>query len=218
MSGKIEPYYERDGITIYNADCRQVLPFLERFDLLLTDPPYGKKYARGKHGIGVGARFGLHDVGWDTVPENGTLRDIAGHADKQVVWGANHLLCDVFHRTNCVLFWDKMNGANVYADGELAWTNLTITTRCFRKQWIGGSITEGLVHPTQKPLALMTWCCSLVPEAKSVLDPFMGSGTTLVAAKQLGLRAVGIEINREYCDAAVERLRQGVLNFDADGE
>ena len=81
----------------------------------------------------------------------------------------------------------------------------------------GEAARDGRVHPTQKPLALMKWCIGLVDDVASVIDPFMGSGTTLVAAKLLGLRAVGIEINREYCEAAVERLRQGVLCFDSEG-
>jgi len=77
----------------------------------------------------------------------------------------------------------------------------------------GGDKKEHRVHPTQKPLALMKWCLSLVPDAATVLDPFMGSGTTLVAAKEAGMRAVGIERSEEYCQKAVERLRQGVLPF-----
>jgi DNA modification methylase len=208
----LSSYYEQDGITIYHADCRELLPVLGTFDLLLTDPPYGKKYARGKHGIGVGARFDLNDVRWDDAPDAETVKQGIESAHKAIVWGGNYLI-DALTPTNCVLVWDKQNGKNVYADGEIAWTNLTITTRIFRKQWIGGSITESLVHPTQKPLALMRWCLSLVDDAKTVVDPFMGSGTTLVAAKEAGMRAVGIEINEEYCQKAVERLRQGVLPF-----
>jgi DNA modification methylase len=205
------PYYDAGGITIYNMDCRKVLPWLDRFDLLLTDPPYGKKYARGKHGIGGGARFDLKDVEWDTLPTRCVFESMLEAASSAIVWGANHFLSDVFAPTNCVLFWDKQNGKNVYADGEMAWTNLTITTRIFRKQWIGGSITEDLVHPTQKPLALMRWCLSLVADAQTVIDPFMGSGTTLVAAKLEGRKAVGIEINEAYCESAAKRLSQSVL-------
>jgi DNA modification methylase len=206
-----KPYFENNGITIYHADCRQLMLLLPKFDLLLTDPPYGKKYARGKNGIGGGARFNRHDVDWDTVPDRCVFESIIKIATSFIIWGVNHFISDVFQPTNCMLFWDKMNGANVYADGELAWTNLTITTRCFRKQWMGNNISEDIFHPTQKPLALMRWCLSLVPNASSVVDPFMGSGTTLLAAKLEGRVAVGIEKSERYCEIAAKRLSQQVL-------
>jgi len=112
--------------------------------------------------------------------------------------------------------WDKeINGE--FADCELAWTNLSKPVRKFKWRWNGmlqeqmGDKKEARVHPTQKPLALMRWCLSLVPDAKTVLDPFMGSGTTLVASRLEGRQAVGIEINEKYCEAAAKRLEQGVL-------
>jgi site-specific DNA-methyltransferase (adenine-specific) len=76
-------------------------------------------------------------------------------------------------------------------------------------------IAEKTLHPTQKPIALMRWCLGLFPKAQTVLDPFMGSGTTLRAAKDLNLKAIGIEIERKYCDIAIERLRQQAFSFQA---
>ena len=139
-----------------------------------------------------------------------TSRDICGVS---IIWGGNYFELPV---SQGWLVWDKGQRDFTLADAELAWTSRDKATRVFSFSR-AAALAEGLrVHPTQKPLALMKWCIGLVPEAKTVLDPFMGSGTTLVAAKLLGLRAVGIEINEQYCEAAVQRLRQGVLNFGGE--
>lgn len=213
----IEPYYQKDGITIYNADCREVLPLLGMFDLLLTDPPYGigeaagKNKSRGK--LAKAKDYGNSD--WDDAPPSEDLINlICDHSEKQVLWGGNYF--NGLYPSSCWLVWDKDNTGD-FADCELAWTSLQKAVRKFKWRWNGmlqekgGKDKEHRVHPTQKPLALMRWCLSLVPDAETVLDPFMGSGTTLVAAKMEGRQAVGIEINEKYCEAAVNRLAQGVL-------
>jgi len=213
----VSPFYDRDGITIYNADCRDVLPILGKFDLLLTDPPYGlgEKLRGGVTGM-IGGRFNaMVDAGWDVKPDSGTYQAMLSKAEEFIVWGGNYA-CNEFPPSPCVLIWDKMNGTNPMADCEIAMTSLDGGSRMFSRHHFSKGC-GGKVHPTQKPLPVIQWCLSMVSEAKSVLDPFMGSGTTLVAAKLLGLRAVGIEINREYCEAAVQRLRQGVLSFDSSG-
>ena len=221
----LQPFYDRDGITIYNAKCETVLPHLEDCDLVCTDPPYGigenanKQRTRQGHGMAAQRDYGAYD--WDGEPPPTWLLDQAiSKGSNAIVWGGNHLALG--GRQTCWLVWDKDNGETDFADCELAWTNLRRAVRKFRWRWQGmlqekaGDKKEVRVHPTQKPLALMKWCLGLVPDAKTVLDPFMGSGTTLVAAKQLGLRAVGIEINADYCAAAVERLRQNVFEFRED--
>lgn len=211
----LQPYYDRDGITIYNADCRQVLPFLDRFDLLLTDPPYGIGAANRRDGGAVCSRacgskdFGAPSV-WDsTTPPRWLLDAMQESAITAIVWGGNYYRLPP---SMGWLVWDKGQRDFSLADAELAWTNRDVAVRVLTYSR-GEAARDGRVHPTQKPLALMKWCLGLVPDAKSVLDPFMGSGTTLVAAKLLGLRAVGIEINADYCAKAVERLRQDVLDF-----
>ncbi len=205
----IIPFYDRDGITIYCADCRQVLPFLDRFDLLLTDPPYG--IGVGTMQMQAGAKRRVFDsFSWDDrTPSQWVIDSSIEAASDAIIWGGNYF---IVRPSRCWLTWDKVQEFSG-SDFEAAWTSLDKPCKTFRMSRVEAH-TNGKVHPTQKPLALMKWCIGLVPEAKSVLDPFMGSGTTLVAAKQRGLRAVGIEINREYCEAAVERLRQGVLEFE----
>lgn len=211
------PYYDSDGITIYNADCRKVLPWIEPVDLLLTDPPYGIGEARKDNAsrscLAQSKDYGRAD--WDDAPPPRWFIEAAKEsASTQILWGGNYYGLEP---ASCWLVWDKDNGANDFADCELAWTNMAKAVRKFKWRWQGmlqehgGDKKEHRVHPTQKPLALMRWCLSLVPDAETVLDPFMGSGTTLAAARLEGRKAIGIEINEKYCEAAANRLAQRTL-------
>lgn len=206
----IEPYYDRDGITIYNADCREVLPELvelEKFDLLLTDPPYGIDAAnmtmgRGQSDKPKGKR--IADSDWDK--ERPDITFLMDSASLMCIWGGNYFT-DSLPPTNDWLVWHKKNDDRSFSEFEMAWSNFGKQSRHFSHHWGG----EKKVHKTQKPLPVMRWCLSFVPDAETILDPFMGSGTTLVAAKMEGRQAVGVEINEKYCEAAVNRLSQGVL-------
>lgn len=217
-----KPFYQDGSCTIYNADCRKVLPWLEPVDLLLTDPPYGidesnrvaKRAKDGAERPGGPPKF-FESSNWDKDPPSSWLIESTQQAARtQILWGGNYFGLSA---SSCWLVWDKDNGATDFADCELAWTNMQKAVRKFKWRWNGmlqekgGDKKKARVHPTQKPLALMRWCLSLVPDAHTVLDPFMGSGTTLVAAKLEGRKAIGIEISEQYCEAAAERLRQGVL-------
>ena len=212
-----KPYYQDERCTIYNADCRKVLPWLGPFDLLLTDPPYGlgDKWKTGGWRDGNCGRGRLWDASvadWDTRPAKHVIDAAIAHGRDAVVWGGNYF---GLPEARCWLLWDK--DANMdQAHAEMAWTTLDKPVRKLKLSPLGvfgngGANGERKEHPTQKPLALMRWCLSLVPEAQTVLDPFMGSGTTLLACKLDGRNAVGIELNEAYCEAAAERLRQGVL-------
>ena len=214
----IEPYYKQNGITIYNADCRDVLPELETFDLLLTDPPYGIGEARDRNKsrekLAISKDYG--DNKWDdSPPDEATINQSLSTALKSIVFGGNYFNLPP---SSCWLVWDKDNGENDFADCELAWTNLKKAVRKFKWRWQGmlqergGNNKENRVHPTQKPLPLMQWCIKQAGDGiNTILDPFMGSGTTLVAAKLEGKEAVGIELDESYCESAAKRLEQGVL-------
>lgn len=210
----LEPYYSEDGITIYCGDNRQVMPMLGDFDLLLTDPPYGIKADNRKRILSRANLAAAKDYGeteWDNaVPEPWVISMAIAKASSQIIWGGNYYGLPA---SSCWLVWDKLNGDNDFADCELAWTNLNKAVRRVVHQWAGMLRKNGedRHHPTQKPLDVISWCFNHVPEVKTVLDPWMGSGTTLVAAKLRGLTAVGIEINEEYCEIAKKRLAQGVL-------
>jgi len=215
----ITPYYDKDGITIYHGDCREILPQLDKVDLVLTDPPYGIGEAAGKNkSRGLLARpkdYGTWD--WDNKPIHQDEIDyIINHARYSIIFGGNYYALPA---SSCWLVWDKDNAGTDFADCELAWTNLPKAVRKLRWRW-NGMLQEDMAnkevrfHPTQKPRAVMSWAISLT-EAQTILDPFMGSGTTLVAAKMLNRKAIGIEIEEKYCKIAVERLRQQVMNFEA---
>lgn len=208
-----EPYYQDDAVTIYNADCRDVLPLLPRFDLLLTDPPYrlGNKWNGGGGGCKSTWKFGPTEAkSWDMEISSGLPLAINA-CGSAIVWGGNYY---ALPPARCWLVWDKKQ-PDTWTTGqvELAWTSFDRTVRVFRMaQCEAHTEMQTKVHPTQKPLLLIKWCLKW-SDAKTILDPFMGSGTTLVAAKLEGRKAVGIEISKDYCDIAVKRLRQKVLSF-----
>lgn len=221
------PFYEEEGIVLYNADWRTISRLLNA-ESLVTDPPYGIGEAAGKNAsrnkpFGSRTQLGNRvvyakdygDDDWDHEPPSASdmiwMRGLAPH---QIIWGGNY-----FHLppSRCWLVWDKLNSGD-FADCELAWTNLDRAVRKFSWMW-NGMLRDGddvRVHPTQKPLALMKWCLKLLPEGtKSVLDPYAGSGTTLVAAKALGIQAIGVEREEKYCHEIVERLRQQIIPFSS---
>jgi DNA modification methylase len=236
----VTPYYQDEFCTIYHGDCAVIAPTLGRFDLLCTDPPYGIGEARKDHGSRGHAketRAGRSSAVWkvrraygrtyqradwdDHAPNKELLALCRATAQWQCIFGGNYF---ELPPSKCWLVWDKENGSCDFADAELARTNYTCAVRLKRYQWNGfvrgglagraAILNEPRYHPTQKPLAVMSWAISLCPERpKTVLDPFMGSGTTLRACKDLGIRAVGIEREEKYCEIAVRRLAQTTLSL-----
>ena len=198
-----------DEVTIGNCrlihgDCREVLPLLPAHDLLLTDPPYGigEDGGRFRDRKGGGHRV-LERMGWDSErPSAWVFGLMQEKADSVVIWGGNYF-ADLLPASKGWLYWNKLMGGD-FSDGELAWTNLDRALRHF--QYCNKE--HGKEHPTQKPLPLMEWCLSFFPEAQTVCDPFMGSGTTGVACARMGLQFVGIERERKYFDIACRRIEQ----------
>ncbi len=200
----MKPYYEdaAAGIVIYCGDAREVLPLLKA-DLLVTDPPYGINFA----GMPTKwqRRAGQAPEEWDREP----FDDVAlllGCAPVQCIWGGNYY---PLPSSRGWMAWVKPDAPPSMGSVEFAWTNLDQNARHLIHS-IGATNAERVGHPNQKPLRVMKWCLNGLPEG-SVIDPFMGSGTTIRAAKDLGRAATGIEISERYCEMAVERLRQGVL-------
>ncbi len=217
----LRPYHEEAAVTIYHGDCRQIVPLLGRFDLLLTDPPYGIFKKTGGDGKMFGKRTIYSDddtaAQWDARPSPGLLWTIWEACEKHVVWGGNYM-ADILGACRGPLIWNKMTGNNSYADGEAAWADVSGTMRIFNHQWCGAfkdsERGQRAEHPTQKPVALMAWCIGLAGDVQTILDPFAGSGTTGRAAKDLGKRAVLIEREERYCEIAARRLAQDVLPLD----
>jgi DNA modification methylase len=203
--------------TLFCGDCRDILPTLGggKVDLVLTDPPYGinentkKNMSRGC--IAKPTDYG--DFDWDKSPVPQELIDsVIAAGEQAIVFGGNYYAVPP---ASCWLIWDKINGASDFADCEMAWTNIPKAVRLYRQMW-NGMLRDGeergvqRVHPTQKPVALMAWCIQQVKVAETILDTFMGSGTTGVAAIRLGRKFIGIERERKYFDIACQRIEQAI--------
>lgn len=214
-----KPYYEQDGITIYHGDCRQILPHLPKVDLVLTDPPYGMNRFE------TDTKDFLKVVGpaltsaFLLLPEGGSMFAFTSTAEvinlanavdapfKRLLW-----MYKPADMTYPLHGWLLKSEAIVWFMDD---NKCTLQERkpfrhdCYIHRSVGNEGVEG--HPTVKPLTVITDIASRCPDNGLILDPFMGSGTTLRAAKDLGRRAIGIEIEERYCEIAVERLRQQVL-------
>jgi SAM-dependent methyltransferase len=159
-----------------------------------------------------------HNAEWDASrPEKSTFDLVLASTKHQIIWGGNYF-ADMLPPSMGWLAWDKGQRNFSLADFEMAWTSYWGAARCFEYAR-GKAVRDGKQHPTQKPLELMVWCINHADKrSKSpvalILDPFCGSGTTLRAAKDLGRKAIGIEINERYCEIAARRLSQGVLSFE----
>jgi DNA modification methylase len=201
----VKPYYSDELTTIYHGDCREVLPFLSA-DALVTDPPYGIGAAKAKAHSSIRNNDDWPKAEWDEVRCEDALLLALSRCKDAAIWGGN-FYADVLAASAGWLVWVKPQADSGFslADCELCWTNREIAARVRR-----APRRDGNVHPTQKPVTIMDWTLSFM-RGSTVLDPFMGSGTTLVAAKQLGRPAIGIDIEERYCELAANRLAQGVL-------
>ena len=208
------PYYSEDGITIYLGDCREVLPGLGLVhSAIVADPPYGVawngKITRGPNGTGsrgptrhYGTTIEGDDVPFDPEPFL-SYREV-------LLWGFNNFPTTLSAGT--ALVWIKRYDAGYgtfLSDADIAWLNTGRGVYCRRDVSLQGA--ERL-HPNQKPLGIMKWALGFIG-SETICDPFMGSGTTLRAAKDLGRQAIGIEIEERYCEIAAKRLSQKVLDF-----
>jgi DNA modification methylase len=210
--------------TLYLGDCMDILPGLGKVDAVITDPPYGigessKKVKSRQRGGNLGTLLGYKgkamadqkDYGefdWDHAPPSDELIDsLRAMSAFQALFGGNYFRLPP---SSCWLVWDKLNGDNDFADCELCWTNWPKAVRRISWRW-NGMLRQGneeRYHPTQKPLEVMKWVIDLCPKADTVLDPFMGSGTTGLAALALGRKFIGIERELKYFDIACRRIEQ----------
>lgn len=191
--------------TLYHADCLEVLPLLDGVDAVITDPPYGigrdgEKGSTGKHG----GRKAYDFMGWDSaIPEKQVFDLIFEKSRLQVIWGANYFTTHLPPSMGW-LFWDKGQRIS-QSDGELAFTNLPKALRVYTLNR-AALLLDGAEHPTQKPIKLMQWCIRQLGDPATICDPFMGSGSTGVAAMNMKLQFIGIEKERRYFDVACERI------------
>lgn len=209
---------EIGAATLYRGDCLEVMQTLGKVDAVVTDPPYGlgednRKKHMSREELAAAVDYG--DYSWDNTPAAPETIDLCRQVSRwQVIFGGNY-----FHLppTSCWLVWDKLNGKTHFADCELAWTNLPKAVRRIRWLWSGMLRAEAGAreHPTQKPVGVMTWAIEHVPAPnQTVLDPFMGSGTTGIACAKLGRKFIGIEKEPHYFEIACKRIEQAYTQPD----
>ena len=195
--------------TLYLGDCREILPTLAPCDLILTDPPYGIGAASRSFQNGTSRNAAIYGDEWDAAPPKRWLIDmVVDHGKHAILWGGNYFGLDA---ARCWLVWDKCTGDNSYADAELAWTNIDAVVRVLRHPWVGANAKEkgeDRLHPTQKPVRVMEWSIERAPASDTVCDPFLGSGTSGVAAVKMGRTFVGIEREPKYFEIACRRIEQ----------
>lgn len=212
----MKPYYEHEGITIYHGDCMDIWHEVPReVEAIITDPPYGMNlntdFSTMKGATGIGKKWEKKIHG-DEKPFDPSFWL---HYKKIIMFGYNHFADKL--PVGTILFWLKRDPGEIpfMSDGELAWMKGGCGVYCKRVTNKHGEATHEYIHPTLKPLPIMKWCIQKLNLEKweTILDPYMGSGTTLVAAKELGYKAIGIEIEEKYCEIAAKRLSQEVFKF-----
>ena len=229
----VEPYYDEDGITLYHGDAREVLPTLPTPDMVVTDPPYssGGFQESGKSSGSIGTR-GLETIAFDNLSTRGyrlLMREVlrwCNQADEVYLFTDWRMWIEAFDvvegagwRIRNMLVWDK----GTLGMG-LPWRNqheLIVYGKRRPAVMVDGKLGNVLrfprsgnkFHPTEKPVDLLRCLIGNSPTADLIVDPFAGSGTTLRAAKDLGRRAIGVELDEAHCETAAKRLQQGVLDF-----
>ena len=206
--------------TLYLGDCMEVLPTLDKVDAVITDPPYGisldtdnSRFSGGtagnmaRRGNGIGSADGRPIAG-DDKPFDPSF--LLNYGKDQIIWGWNNYP-DRLPRGACLVWLKRLDPAfgSFLSDAETAWMSKGHGVYC-RRDLTNNAIAKDRAHPTQKPVGLMIWCIEFLPNPQTILDPFMGSGTTGVAAIQLGRKFIGIEREPKYFDIACKRIEQAV--------
>lgn len=188
---------------LYLGDCRDILPTLPKVDAVITDPPYG--LATGKKKCGGPKSLEWGEQAWDAMIDQAGIDVVIQCAPICIVWGGNYYSLPP---TRCWLAWDKCQPEEWYSTAhfELAWTNMNKNARTWRMSQVQAYGLMDKKHPSQKPLPLMEWCIKHAGNPETVLDPYMGSGTTGVACANLSRSFIGIEREPKYFDIACKRI------------
>ena len=207
------------GCRLLLGDCVEVMPLLGKVDAVVTDPPYGigadrNLRANKQHGNAAAPSKDYGVTNWDA-----TSPDVAWIVNlgiPTIIWGGNYF---ALPPKSGWLVWDKENGANGYADCELAWTNLPQASRRIKWRWAGMlqqdmANKEERIHPTQKPIQLMKWCLEFLSNELTILDPFAGSFSTGVACAKLGRKFIGIEREESYFEIGIKRITEAYAQPD----
>lgn len=204
--------------TLYLGDCMGFFPTIGKVDAVVTDPPYGilnlqdgtsaaiRKSARASGSGKLKNRImNTSAIEWDIAPETEVFDQLRAMSANQIIWGGNYF---PLPPARGILVWDKEQPWPNFSQVEIAWTSINRPAALYRK--VNAGILNTKEHPTQKPLALMAWCLGFLPDAVSIFDPYMGSGTTGVAAIQAGRKFIGIERDERYFEISCRRIEQAV--------
>ena len=188
--------------TIYLGDCGEILPTLTQIDAIVTDPPYGiKRFEKGSLRFDKKGEY-KDGIKWDKKPPKEFFDMLLNVAPQSIIWGSNNFELPT---SEYFLVWDKQQTVDNFASAELAYTNIKIPAKVFRFGIHQHNKIEK-DHPTQKPVSLMEWCISFCKDTQTICDPFMGSGTTGVACRNLERKFIGIEQDANYFDIAKNRI------------
>jgi site-specific DNA-methyltransferase (adenine-specific) len=210
---------KKDNTQTLNMDCMEYLKDVpdKYFDLAIVDPPYG--IGVNKMTLGNGKRKVFRGTSdWDNYAPDSEYFDFLKRKSKnQIIWGANHFIDNIPFNLNssCWIVWDKGTGDNDFADCELAWTSFDKTVKKYFQSWVGANAKEknqiSRIHPTQKPVKLYEWLLmNYAKEGDKILDTHLGSGSSRIAAYNLGFEFVGIELDKEYFEAQEKRFNQHI--------
>ncbi len=217
----IKPYYETELGKLYHGDCLEIMKEFNGIDLILTDPPYGIKTAMtGKVGgekICKATEYGYQE--WDKkIPAPDYFHTMRFISKNQIIFGGNYFI-EYLTNSSCWIVWDKHITGN-FADCELAWTSFNKAVKRYSIMWNGMIRVEKEYkrqHPTQKPIRLFTQILDDFSKVDNLIcDPYLGSGTTAIACERLNRRWIGIEISKEYCDIAVDRIKKETAQYKLD--
>ena len=201
--------------TLYCDDCLQVLPALQdgSIDAVITDPPYGIGVT--KMTLGSGKRKIYRGSNWDILPSQIVINEMLRISRMQIIWGGNYL-AHMLPPSRCWIVWDKGTGGNSFADCELAWSSMDSVVKIYKYFWSGvhARDTPIRLHPTQKPVRLFEWLIEqYTNEGDLIIDPYMGSGTTGVAAMKTGRQFIGIERDEKFFNIAKTRIKNATGDF-----
>lgn len=204
---------------VFNSDCLEAMRNMpdNAYDLAIVDPPYGigagGKTFINRNTANKRAESFYRDSDWDTSrPDKSYFTELLRVSKNWIVWGGNYFT-DLLSPSRCFIVWDKKTGSNSYADAELALTSFDSNARIFVKLWLGAHAqdSDGRFHPTQKPVDLYKWCINnFAKRGDKILDTHLGSGSSRIAAHELGFDFTGYELDKGYYEAQEKRFQLAI--------
>jgi site-specific DNA-methyltransferase (adenine-specific) len=211
---------------VTNEDCMEGMARYpdKYFDLAIVDPPYGIGMSKGTFSSNkeknITSKRNYISKDWDSsIPNKKYFKELQRVSKNQIIWGGNYMI-EFLQNTSCFIVWDKKsNDGSNFADAEIAWTSFKTAIRLFKYDWIGfGYLNnpqkEKKIHPTQKPVALYKWLLSnYAKQGDKILDTHLGSGSSRIAAYEMGFDFTAFELDTEYFEAQEKRYKAHIAQL-----